>query len=63
MEGDQEKEQFVVKFSNGALKQLEELKAFFNLPNEEEVVKSAISLMQSIKNRTPKKEEPHTSSF
>lgn len=44
-----EKDAFVVSFTNGALEQLGEFRDFFKQTNLEEVVKLAVSFLQQIR--------------
>lgn len=46
-----EKTAFVVTFSNGALEQLETLKAHYNQADLTEVIKLGVSFLQQIKER------------
>lgn len=48
-ENGEDKAGLAVYFTNGALQQLQELKAFFNAPTDLETVKIAISFLQQIK--------------
>lgn len=48
-ENGEDKAGLAVYFTNGALQQLEELKAFFNVSDNLETVKVAISFLQQIK--------------
>lgn len=50
-ENGEEKDGLAVYFTNGALQQLQELKAFFKVSNDLETVKVAISFLQQIKER------------
>lgn len=43
------KEEFTVSFTNGALEQLRDLKAFLKAPDELTVVKLGISILQKAK--------------
>lgn len=45
-DGDTEKDVLVVRFSNGALNQVEKLKEFFKLQEDTEVIEQGISLLQ-----------------
>lgn len=48
-EEGQDKEAFVVTFTNGALQQLEDLRLHYSQPDLNEVIKLGISLLQQIK--------------
>ena len=50
-DGANQKDEFIIRFNNGALLQLESLKKALSLSDETEVVKMAISLLQSVANR------------
>jgi hypothetical protein len=50
-DGVNQKDEFIIRFNNGALQQLESLKKALSLSDETEVVKMAISLLQSVANR------------
>lgn len=48
-ENGEDKQGVAVYFTNGALQQLQELKAFFHVSSDLETVKVAISFLQQIK--------------
>lgn len=48
-DGNNEKKEFVVTFTNGTLEQLEELKEFFETPDKLGVIKLGISVLQKAK--------------
>jgi hypothetical protein len=48
-EGGASKKKYIVTFDNGTLDQIEELKTFFKQGDKLDVVKLAISLLQSAK--------------
>ena len=50
-EQGEEKDAFVVHFTNGALQQLEELTSFFEKEDKLETLEMAISFLQLVKNR------------
>jgi hypothetical protein len=58
-EGGEQKDAFVVTFSNGALSQVEELKHFFGRESNLELIKSAISFLQLLKEQEEKKKPPN----
>jgi hypothetical protein len=55
-EDGQEKEAVILKFTNGAKTQLEELKNFLHVSSELEVIKFGISVLENYKNEKKKKE-------
>lgn len=55
-EDGQEKDALVFTFTNGAKEQLEELKSFFKVDNELDVIKSGISILANFKKEKEKKE-------
>jgi hypothetical protein len=54
-EDGQEKRAFIVSFTNGALEQLEELRQFFKLTENIDVIKAGISIVQKSKEQGEKK--------
>ncbi len=56
-EDGQEKDAFVVTFTNGAKQQLQELQTFFKAPDLLEVVKLGISFLQRIKENRENEEK------
>ena len=50
-----DKEAFVVSFTNGAKEQIESLKQHFKAPDELEIIKLGISVLQRIKEQEDKK--------
>ena len=54
-EEDQNKNAVMISFTNGAKQQIEELKTYFNVPNEAEVVKLGISLLANLKKKEEEK--------
>lgn len=54
-EDGQEKDALIVTFTNGAKQQLEDLQAFYKTPDNLEVIKLAIGLLQKFKETDQKK--------
>lgn len=52
-----ERDALVVTFTNGAKEQIAELKTFFKQPDDLELVKLGISLLQNIKEQEDKKKQ------
>lgn len=48
-EGGEDKDAFVISFTNGALDQLNDLKAFFKKGDNLEIIKMGISFLQLLK--------------
>ena len=55
IENGEEKECLRLDFTNGALQQLEDLKAFIGAPETVEVIRTAIGLLQRIKDNETNK--------
>lgn len=58
IEEGRDKNAFVVTFTNGALEQLEELKAFLGVADKMDVIKMAVSVVQNIKDKGDRARSP-----
>jgi len=62
-EDGKEKTAFVTTFTNGTFDQLEELRQFFKQPDKLSVIRFAISVLQSHKDQSDKKNPPTSSTL